>query len=440
MIDSPRHRQFPADFIAEGIDQTRGWFYTLLAISTALGKGPAYKNLIVNGHTLDERGQKMSKSKGNMILASDVLEKFGADATRWYLYTLSAPEDNKPISFKDIETKFNAFFGTLQNTLRFLNLYAGGVKLSGAPKPKAVLDSWLLAKLKGLTAEVTRHLDSYEPTPASRKIEDFVINDLSNWWVRRSRRRFQHPVNQDELIYVASFLRSILLQLAQIIAPFIPFTAEWLHMELHRHSQPARPSFAEQNLGGPGTLSVHLHGWPLTQSPIANRQLLIDMEGVRSFVTMGLGLRKAKQIKVRQPLAGISLKRKEKFEGDLEELIKDELNVKAINYNADIEADIALDVHLTEALIREGYAREIIRQIQDMRKEAGYKLDQQVYAAWESDNAEVAAAMEQFGAEISRDTLALNFNRGHQPGAVFDIEKEFSLAPGLKIWLGVRGK
>ncbi|MEK7507082.1 MAG: class I tRNA ligase family protein [Patescibacteria group bacterium] len=424
LVDSGQ--QYPADFIVEAIDQTRGWFYTMLAIATASGRKPPYKNVMVLGHTLDEKGRKMSKSKGNVIMAHDILEQFGADVVRWYLFTLSDPADGKPISPKDIAQKYRGFFGTLQNTLRFFELYASSAKPSGSPEPQSELDQWLFARLAQLTATVTENLDAYAPTIAARAIEEFVVDDLSNWWVRRSRKRFQHPVSNEELVYVASILRYALLELAKIIALFIPFTAEWLHSELHR-GQTA------------GTESVHLHDWPLTQLPTTNHQLLTtNMEEVRKFVAAGLGERKAKNIKVRQPLAGATLKRAEKFAGGLEELIKDELNIKTINYNADAEAVIALDERITEDLIREGWAREAMRQIQDMRKEVKYKLNEKVFAAWETDNAELATAMKNFSSTITTDTLLKSFIRGHQLNLKYDVEKDFNLAEGVKIWLGVR--
>jgi len=272
-------------------------------------------------------------------------------------------------------------------------------------------------------------LDKYDPTTAGRKIEEFVLNDLSNWWVRRSRRRFQKPANQDELTYSASVLRYVLLNLAKLLAPFTPFLAESLHMELHKKIKP-------------GIISIHLHDWPSVNVKIKNQneKLEQEMEELRNLVTLGLAIRKNKQLKVRQPLASATLKRKEKFDNELEELIKDELNVKLISYSPEQIEEIVFDEHLTEELIREGYTREIVRQIQDMRKEAKYRLNEKVLGAWESDNPDIIAAMERFGKEVAEDTLLSNFERGHNLSLVFDVEKEFELGPQKKIWLGVRKK
>ena len=421
--------QFPADYISEAIDQTRGWFYTLLAIATALGRKTPYKNLIVVGHTLDVKGLKMSKSKGNMMMANDTMEQLGADSIRWYFYTVTSPGNSIPVSIKDIQTKLFGFISTLQNTVRFYELYLGETMATDSPEPRNKLDIWLVSHLESLIIRVTKYLDEYDPTTAARGIEEFVINDLSNWWVRRSRKRFQRPASLEELAYAASILRYILRRLAKIIAPFTPFLAEDLHLRLHKGMKPQ-------------TQSVHLDDWPLTQQRITNDQLLIttQMEEVRKFVTEGLAARKAKQFKVRQPLAGATLKCKEKFDPELEELIKDELNVKEIKCDPDQAKTIVLDEKLTEALIREGYAREIVRQIQDMRKEAKYKLNEKVRAAWESADTDLIATIHQFEKDLTTDTLLEKFDRGHNTSLRFDAEKEFELAPGKKVWLGVRSK
>ncbi|MGD0977316.1 MAG: class I tRNA ligase family protein [Minisyncoccia bacterium] len=434
LIDSGA--QYPADYIAEAIDQTRGWFYTMLAIATASGRKTPYKNVIVQGHILDAEGKKMAKSKGNAISPDDLLEKVGADATRWFFFTSTTPGDPRPVVMKDFEAKFFGFISTLMNTLRFFELYlpphscmsvgASPKKISGSPEPKTILDKWIDARLNNLISEVTADMDKYDPTNASRKIEDFVVNDLSNWWVRRSRRRFQKPKDEDEKIYVASFLREILLKLSRILAPFTPFVAEEIHASLHRGTTA-------------GMESVHLHDWPASaKAPAGNAELVKNMAELRNFVTLGLALRKEKQLKVRQPLASIILKRKEKFDSELEELAMDELNVKKIDYDAAQVGEAVLDEKLTEVLLREGLAREIMRQIQDLRKEAKYKLDAKVACAWDSENPEILAVMEQFDKEISEDTLLSSLTKGQAPNLVFDIEKDFDLAPGLKIWLGVK--
>ncbi|MFN7088534.1 MAG: class I tRNA ligase family protein, partial [Candidatus Paceibacteria bacterium] len=244
--------QFPADFIVEGIDQMRGWFYTLLAIPTLLGKGPAYKNVMSLNLVLDEKGQKMSKSKGNIVSPFEVMDKFGADAARWYFYTVNSPGDYKLFSMKDVELRFKGFITTLDNCVRFYELYSGENSkfeyrnLKQIPNSKSetvssfknsdldivsnfdiyasnLLDKWILSRLNVLITEVTVSLDNYDPTSAARAIEKFVIEDFSNWWLRRSRKRKE----------ALEFLRFLLLELAKIIAPFTPFIAENIYQRLN---------------------------------------------------------------------------------------------------------------------------------------------------------------------------------------------------------------
>lgn len=218
--------------------------------------------------------------------------------------------------------------------------------------------------------------------------------------------------------------------MVKILAPFTPFIAEEIHLALHKGVRA-------------GTLSVHLHDWPSVNEKLKNQneKLLKEMQEIRNFATLGLAARKVKQIKVRQPLAAIILKRKEKFADELEELIKDELNVKEIRYDEKLpsaDGEAALDENLTEDLIHEGYAREIMRQIQDMRKDAKYKIDEKVHAAWESGATDVIVTINKFGEEIKRDTLLTDLSKGHTDKPGFDVEKEFELASGIKIWLGIK--
>jgi isoleucyl-tRNA synthetase len=313
------------------------------------------------------------------------------------------------------------------NTTRFFELYSDPKEASVSVEPKTILDKWLTEKFGSLVAQVTENLDKYNPSGAAKIIEDFVLNDLSNWWIRRSRKRFQKPENEIEKVYVASFLRKILLELSKLIAPFAPFIAEEIHLTLHNGIKM-------------GTQSIHLHDWPEINVKLKNQneKLIKDMAELRNFVALGLGARKAKQLKVRQPLASITFKRTEKFDPKMEELAKDELNIKEIKYDASQEGEVVLDENLTEELKSEGYAREIMRQIQDMRKEAKYKLDEKVIAAWESDVQEMKFVMEKFGKDIADDTLLSELLKGHSESTKFDIEKEFEIVSGVKIWLGVR--
>lgn len=423
--------QFPADFIVEAIDQSRGWFYTLLAIATTLDRKPPYKNVMVLGHILDDEGKKMSKSKGNVVTPDEVMDKIGADAARWYFYSASTIGEAKSFILKDAQSKLLGFLSTFDNLVRFLWLYSGEVLRNSSVRfenleAKTYLDRWLHVRLGLLVSDVTRDMDDFDPAGASRKIEDFIINDLSNWWLRRSRKRFQKSRNPAELAYVSDLFRNVLIETAKLIAPFTPFLAEEIFIKLDG------PAVSHRQ-------SVHLCDWPAHAKATVGKpkKLLKEMERVRGFVTLGLAQRKAKNIKVRQPLAGITLK-SDKFDPELEELIKNELNVKRVDYDQKINEETVLDDRLTRELVIEGYARETARQIQDMRKEVGYRLDEKVSGAWDSEAEEVEFVIASFGQEIAEDTLLTAFEKGQDPHRAYDVEKEFELAPGVKIWLGIR--
>jgi len=410
--------QFPADFIVEAIDQTRGWFYTLLAISTLLEKGAPYKNVMVLGHTLDEKGAKMSKSKGNFVPVMELMDKYSVDVLRWYFLSSMTIGESKSVIPREIEDKQKGFFGTLGNCIKFYELYGKGESDSFHDikgKDLNLLDKWILSKLNGLIDEVSYGLDKYDPTSAAKAIEKFIAEDVSNWWLRRSRRRKE----------ALGLLRFILLEVAKIIAPFIPFTAEDIHMRLH----------AGQNAG---TQSVHLHDWPKVNKKLIDKNLEKQMEEVRNIVTVGLAQRKEKQIKVRQPLRAVHLGLSNEFPGDLEVLVKGELNVKEIVYDKSQKDLVFLNTELDEALIHEGYARELMRQIQDMRKEAGYKIDDEIFGQWHSDNLDLSTAITKWSDETKKDVLLNNFENSQKSDKVFDIEKEFELVAGKKIWVGVK--
>jgi len=408
--------QFPADFIVEAVDQTRGWFFTLLAVSTLLDKNNPYKNVICHGHVLDEKGQKMSKSKGNVVSPFEIMEKFGADSARWYFYTINSPGESKLFSEKDVQSKLVGFFSTLQNCLRFYELYSdkiGNWKLEIGNSN--LLDRWILSRFNGLVEVVTNDLDKYEVTNSARAIEKFISEDFSNWWLRRSRKRKES----------LGLLRFLLLEISKIIAPFTPFLAEDFHTRLHR----GRSS---------GTESVHLHNWPKANKKLIDKELEKQMQEVQNIVTQGLAQRKEKQIKVRQPLRAVHLGLSNEFPEDLEVLIKGELNVKEVVYDKSQKDLVVLNTELDQALIYEGYARELIRQIQDMRKEAGYKMDEEVFGQWHSDDPDLSSAINKWSDEIGKDVLLNNFENSSRGDNVFDVQKEFEITTGKKIWVGVK--
>ncbi|OGN03184.1 MAG: hypothetical protein A2655_03745 [Candidatus Yanofskybacteria bacterium RIFCSPHIGHO2_01_FULL_43_42] len=417
--------QFPADFIVEAIDQTRGWFYTLLAVSTLLDKGTPYKNVMVLGHTLDEKGRKMSKSLKNFVPVMDLMDKYGVDVLRWYFLSSMPMGESKSVIPKEIEDKFKGFMTTLDNCVRFYELYASDkATWTHDTRPKELLDKWILSKLHGLVSEVTESLDNYDPTTAARAIEKFVVEDFSNWWLRRSRKRKE----------ALDLLRFILLHLAKVLAPFTPFMAEDIKTRMHKFQKA-------------GHESVHLNDWPEVDKKLIDKKLEEEMDKVREVVRVGLALRKEKQIKVRQPLAKIILGGSQDTKATallrycataLGDLIKEELNVKEVVFNENQKEDTVLDVELTQPLIFEGYARELMRQIQDMRKEAKYRLDDRVFAQWHSDDEGLSEAIRQFSDEIKKEVLLSEFNNGPHDGKAYDVEKEFELVPQRKIWIGLK--
>ncbi len=406
-------QQFPADFIVEAIDQTRGWFWSLLGISTLLGKGAPYKNVLVLGHTLDEKGQKMSKSKGNFVPVMELMETYGTDVIRWYFLSTVTAGESKAVIPREIEDKLKGFFFTVQNCIRFFELYSTGETTIGQ---LASLDKWLLSRFHRMLGEVTSRLDLYDATSAARLLDQFLTEDLSNWWLRRSRKRKES----------LPLLRMILLESAKILAPYTPFMAEDLH----------------KRLGGEGE-SVHLTDWPKVQKKYINDKLEAEMTAAREAIAAGLAERKNKQLKVRQPLALVTLKAN-KFSKELEALIQEELNVKKLKYLptgrqvTEQEALVVYDLNLTPELRREGYAREAMRQIQDMRKEAKYRMEDSAIVHWHSFDEEIAAAMDEWAEDIKRDTVLQTLERHRKDGLVHDIEKESELAPGKKIWLGIK--
>ncbi|MBI2674472.1 MAG: class I tRNA ligase family protein [Candidatus Yanofskybacteria bacterium] len=465
--------QFPADLIVEAVDQTRGWFYTLLAVSTLLDKGAPYKNVMVLGFTLDEKGRKMSKSLKNYVPVMELLDKYGADVLRWYFLSSMTLGEDKSVISKDIEDKAKGFMTTLDNCVRFWELYSAGnvgndedvgddqfqqAKRSNKqsdPTSKAIqlqppLDKWILSKLHGLVGEVTGGLDDYDPTTAARAIEKFVVEDFSNWWLRRSRKRKE----------ALGLLRFILLHLAKVLAPFTPFIAEDIKTRMSRLTSPAKAisqsrildlqSKSGHKLQKAGHESVHLNDWPKVDKKMIDPKLEEEMEKVREIVAAGLALRKEKQIKVRQPLAKLLLGKSQitdhksqtnskfKITNELENLIREELNVKEIVYDENQPEDVVLDTELTQLLIYEGYARELMRQIQDMRKEAKYRLDDKVFGQWHSDDEGLSEAIRRFSGDIKEEVLLSEFLNSPHDGKAYDIEKEFELAPQRKIWVGVR--
>ncbi|MBI2647861.1 MAG: class I tRNA ligase family protein [Candidatus Wildermuthbacteria bacterium] len=278
---------FPADYIVEAIDQTRGWFYTLLAVSTLLGFKEPYKHVISTGHVLDEKGNKMSKSKGNIVNPWSMVETHGADAVRWYFYTINQPGDPKAFREADLSQIVRKFMLTLWNSLVFYKTYLPPA--ASKRKSEHVLDRWILSRLEAVTREATKRLDAYDITGAARAIESFVIDDLSLWYIRRSRQRFQNPSTPRELEQASFTLRSVLRRVSTIAAPFIPFLAEHIYREIEG-----------------GKESVHWQNWPASDRSSLQPRLEKDMGRARDLVALVLAERAKRGVKVARKARGKS--------------------------------------------------------------------------------------------------------------------------------------
>ena len=328
---------FPADFIAEGVDQTRGWFYTLHAIAVMLFDSVAYKNVLSTGLVLDKNGNKMSKSKGNVIDPFDTVDKYSADATRWYLITNASPWDSLRFDLEGVKEIQRKFFGTLYNTYQFFTLYANVDKFtfSEAYVPvneRPEIDQWVLSSLHTLVKKVNEALDNYEPTIAGRLIEEFTDEHLSNWYVRLCRRRFWKGEYEHDKICAYQTLYECLETISKMIAPVSPFFADWLFNNLNGVT------------GRDQATSVHLSLFPQANTDVIDESLEDRMQLAQDASSLVLSLRKKVNIKVRQPLQKVLIPvlnpaMKEQLE-KVEELIKTEVNVKEFQYISESEGVI----------------------------------------------------------------------------------------------------
>ena len=478
---------FPADFISEGIDQTRGWFYSLIAISTYMtGKSP-YKNVLVNDLILDKDGKKMSKSRGNTVAPFELFDKYGADVVRWYLLYVSPPWT--PTKFdedglREIESKF---FRSLRNTYNFFSLYANTDNID--PRETKVsyddleeIDKWLLSKYNRLVKNVRQDMNEFELTKVVREIQEFVIEDVSNWYIRRNRRRFWKTDKDNTKIAVYKTTYEVLLGVTKLIAPIVPFISEELFKSLSDEE------------------SVHLVDYPNYDENMINDKIEEKMDLVRDLVTLGRASREEAKIKVRQPLSKVIIDGKyQEIIGDLTELIKEELNVKEVQFeenlseymefelkpnfkvcgkilgskvksfgkvlskidakdfltrlnegdvNLEIDGEkteikkdyvevkisakegfdvimennlfVILDTELTEELLEEGYVREFVSKIQQLRKKKDLDILDNIKIAYKSDEEveKAIAADEEF---IKSETLALEIKNEENDAEVENL-------------------
>ena len=504
-----------ADFISEAIDQTRGWFYTLHALSTLLFDRPAFRNVICLGHILDIRGEKMSKSRGNVVDPRDLLEAYGADATRWYMYASAPPYNPRRFAPDQVGEVLRQFVLTLWNTYAFFVTYANldGWRPPAAGTAVAVaqpIDRWATARLHALVRDTTRMFDDYDVHGPAKAIEQFV-EELSNWYVRRNRRRFWKT--EDDADKHAAFwtLYTCLATLSRLLAPFMPFLAEALYRNLVAEQDPAAPE------------SVHLAAWPEADPAAIDGGLLADTAFLLETVSLGHSARRSVGLKVRQPLPELLVRTPSPAHAEslrrFEAEVKDELNVKRLRYldsSADlvehrfkpnlrvvgrkygklvpaltaalkglvgdaareaaraveagrpvtlaadaralqlqpdvvlVEASsprgyavaedrgllVALDTTLTPELRQEGFARELVRHIQDARKSAGFAIADRivVYLGCETDATVVGPVIERWGGYIRSETLADDIRLAPPPGGthVETLEED-----GQRVAIGV---
>lgn len=394
-----RGEAYPADYISEAIDQTRGWFYTLLAISTLLQqagvvKKPSYKNVVVLGFLNDARGRKLSKSLKNYGDLDELFSKHGADAVRWFMYTANQPWDPKNFDLKIVDGGVKKTFLILMNVVSFYQLNSNhpltppstkeGAEMEPAVHP---LDHWIRSLLNTLVADVTKRLEQYDITGAARAIGDFVT-DLSIWYVRRSRDRFKF----DQAPQASATLRHVLLKLATLMAPFTPFLAEHVY----------------HTVGGDKE-SVHLEDWP-TAGKIDQR-LLTDMTAARAVVEQGHALRAKAGLKVRQPLQQVVTT--EQLRPDLNDVVRDELNVKELHWAEKLPSGkewvtsetVALDTTVTDELKAEGMLRDLIREFNALRKTAKLKPSDEIMAHVQP-NTTAAKVIELYSQEFLKEVRA----------------------------------
>ncbi len=408
-------KNFPADFIAEGVDQTRGWFYTLHALAVLLFDSVAYKTVVSNGLVLDKNGNKMSKRVGNVVDPFETLEVFGPDATRWYLITNASPWDNLKFDTEGIKEVQRKFFGTLYNTYQFFALYANvdGFYFSEKPIPineRPELDQWILSSLHSLIKEVTSALDDYEPTQAGRAIEYFLDEHLSNWYVRLSRRRFWKPIdknnNQGENDKISAYqtLYQCLETISGLVAPIAPFFGDWLFKNLNKVTVRVEAE------------SVHLTNFPKYDKALINKALENRMQLAQDISSLILSLRKKVNIKVRQPLQKVIVPAiDDEFENNIrqiENIIKSEVNIKEIEI-------LPSDNNFIKKKAKANF--------KTLGKKLGSRMKQAAVKIQELDNDTIN--------KIQQGEFELNFGSNEEPVTLSaeDIEVSTNEIPGFEI-------
>ncbi len=395
-------KNFPADFIAEGIDQTRGWFYSLIVLATGLFEKAPFQNVIVSGMVQAEDGQKMSKHLKNYPDPWDVLNKYGADAVRYYL--LASPivhAEDIAFSEKGVDEVVKKVIMRLMNVLSFYELYRGDIIQSPilGSEIKNPLDQWILARLAELEQGMTASLDAYELDRAVKPIGLFV-DDLSTWYLRRSRDRFKSDDVADRA-HAIETTRTVLLEFSKLLAPVMPFLAEHIYSKMNGQKE-----------------SVHLESWPKFKEP--HQAILADMAEVRRVVSLALEARAKAGIKVRQPLQELKVK-SGKLKMEYIGLIKDEVNVKEVTFDNVIVDEVYLDTTITPELKREGQFRELVRTVQELRKTKGFMSSDTVMLTI-STNDLGRALVKDFEKEFKKTSLIREISFGEVSVEPVDID------------------
>jgi len=432
-----------ADYICEAVDQTRGWFYSLHAISTLLFGRPCYRNVICHGHILDARGEKMSKSRGNVVDLRETIRKHGADALRWYFYTAVSAGNSMRFEESAITDLTRRFLLTLWNVYSFFVTYANIDRFTPSseavsPEPSE-LDRWIISELNQLVMDVDTALDGYNPTEAGRKIESFV-DDLSNWYVRRSRRRFWKSENDADKLSAYTTLYECLVTLSKLLAPFTPFLAEELYQNLVVSVFPDAPD------------SVHLADFPVADVNRIDKQLTADIQLAMKVSSLGRAARSQAGIKVRQPLAHVVVCVASSDEqSSLERLkpqILEELNVKGLDFVGSVGGldmpgyvtstdglyGTAISPEISPELAAEGLAREIVHRLQTMRRSAGFDIADYIVTYYQGD-AYMKKVMKDFADYIKQETLSRQLIEGEPGEGAFT---ESYRLEGHDILLGVK--
>ena len=454
--------RFPADYICEAVDQTRGWFYSLHALATLLREQPSYRNVICLGLILDGRGQKMSKHVGNVVQPSAVLDAHGADALRWYLFTASHPGEPRRFSDQLVNETLRRVLLTLWNVYSFFTNYAAidqfhPDQIPPDWRPETELDRWILSELNVLASQVDGYMDAYNPTDAGRRIQEF-IDHLSNWYVRRSRRRFWKSENDTDKLAAYATLYRCLVTVSRLMAPLAPFMAEELYRNLVCAVNPDAPD------------SVHLDTYPVPDDSLIDRDLMAATRLAMQVSSMGRAARAKAGVKVRQPLAQVQVWGRSDYLHQVSGQILEELNIKELavletdaayqerlrqaaqaqgetdfsghgiypvdNYWVSAEPGclVAIDATITPELAAEGLARELAHRIQGLRRNARFDLTDHIIAYYQGPDA-VIAVMQNHAAYIQQETLSDQLLAAPPPA---DAQSETQKVEGMEVTLGVR--